>query len=64
MDIALCGYSDNIDYLIIWGEPDKTMSDAVQKCYSLIASNRRLKKFKPKEIKFSTDSTEKYDAKK
>jgi len=46
-DIDICGYSNNIDYLIIWGKPDKTTDKAARKCYNLIAEKGRLKIFKP-----------------
>lgn len=46
-DIDICEYSANIDYLLIWGEPDPVTSENIQECYSLVASNGRLKIFKP-----------------
>lgn len=46
-EIDICGYSNNIDYLLIWGNPDETIASSVQKCYSLITSNGRLKIYKP-----------------
>lgn len=48
-DIDICGYSSNIDYLIIWGDPDPVTSESIQKCYSMITSNGRLKIFKPEK---------------
>jgi len=48
-DIDICEYSDNIDYLVIWGEPDPVTSENIRKCYSLITSNGKLKIFKPVE---------------
>lgn len=47
MNIDICGYSSNIDYLLIWGDPDPTTSAAIQKCYSLLESNGKMKIYKP-----------------
>jgi hypothetical protein len=46
-EIDICGYSGNIDYLIIWGKPEQTTAGAIQRCYSLIASKGNMKIFKP-----------------
>jgi hypothetical protein len=47
-DIDFCDYSHNIDYLVIWGKEDETISESVKKCYNLMASNGRLKIYCPK----------------
>ena len=47
-DMDFCGYAHNIDYLVIWGKEDETISESVKKCYNLIATNGKLKIYKPK----------------
>lgn len=51
-DIDICKYSDNIDYLIIWGQEEKLTANqviysAIRRCYKQILSNRRLRIFIP-----------------
>lgn len=45
--VDICAYSDNLGYLLIWGEPPPTISTAIQNCYHLMISNGRLKIFEP-----------------
>ena len=46
-EIDLCGYADNVDYLLLWGTPDEpTVAQAIEACYTLIASEGKLKLFK------------------
>jgi len=47
MDIDISGYSDKVDYLLLWGKPDPTTAGAIRKSYHLIASKGRLKILKP-----------------
>ena len=47
MDIDISGYSDKVDYLLLWGKPDPITAEAVRKSYYLIASRGRLKILKP-----------------
>ena len=43
-EIDLCGYADNVDYLLLWGTPDEpTITEAIETCYTLIASEGKLK---------------------
>ncbi|MCG9128994.1 hypothetical protein JT359_15495 [Candidatus Poribacteria bacterium] len=45
--IDLCDYADNVDYLLLWGEPDsEKVSNEIKACYSLINSIGRLKLYK------------------
>jgi len=46
-DIDFCDYSRNIDYLVIWGKEDESISESVRKCYNLIVTNGRLKVYRP-----------------
>ena len=47
--IDLCDYADNVDYLLLWDTPDEpVVAEAVEACYTLIASEGRLKLFKGK----------------
>ena len=46
-EIDLCGYADNVDYLLLWGTPDEPIvAEAIEACYTLIASEGKLKLFK------------------
>ena len=54
-DIDFCVYAHNIDYLVIWGKEDETISESVKKCYNLIVSNGRLKIYKPKNKTIKTN---------
>ena len=48
-EIDLCGYADNVDYLLLWDTPDTLIvAEAIERCYTLIASEGRLKLFKGK----------------
>ena len=45
--IDLCDYADNVDYLLLWDTPDEpVVAEAIEACYTLIASEGRLKLFK------------------
>lgn len=45
--IDLCDYADNVDYLLLWGTPDEPIvAEAIEACYTLIASEGKLKLFK------------------
>ena len=47
--IDLCDYADNVDYLLLWDIPDEPIvTDAIEACYTLVASEGRLKLFKGK----------------
>jgi hypothetical protein len=47
--IDLCDYADNVDYLLLWGTPDEPIvAEAIEACYTLVASQGRLKLFKGK----------------
>ena len=47
--IDLCDYADNVDYLLLWGTPDEPIvADAIEACYTLVASEGKLKLFKGK----------------
>lgn len=47
--IDLCDYADNVDYLLLWDTPDEPIvADAIERCYTLIASEGKLKLFKGK----------------
>ena len=47
--IDLCEYADNVDYLLLWDTPDEPIvADAIEACYTLIASEGKLKLFKGK----------------
>ena len=47
--IDLCEYADNVDYLLLWDTPDTPIvTEAIEACYTLIASEGRLKLFKGK----------------
>lgn len=46
-EIDLCDYADNVDYLLLWGTPDEPIvAEAIEACYTLIASEGKLKLFK------------------
>ena len=46
-EIDLCGYADNVDYLLLWGTPEHpSITEAIERCYTLIAMEGRLKLFK------------------
>lgn len=46
-EIDLCGYADNVDYLLLWGTPGApTVAHAIEACYTLVASEGKLKLFK------------------
>ncbi len=46
-EIDLCRYADNVDYLLLWDTPDEPIvADAIARCYTLIASEGKLKLFK------------------
>ena len=45
--IDLCDYADNVDYLLLWDTPDEPIvAEAIQACYTLIASEAKLKLYK------------------
>ena len=45
--IDLCGYADNVDYLLLWGTPDEEkVVEEIDKCYTLIESKGILKLYK------------------
>ncbi|RKU25992.1 hypothetical protein C6497_14505 [Candidatus Poribacteria bacterium] len=45
--IDLCDYADNVDYLLLWGDPDSDkVSKEIEACYSLIEAKGRLKLYK------------------
>ena len=45
--IDLCRYAANVDYLLLWDTPDEPIiTEAIAACYTLIASEGRLKLFK------------------
>ena len=47
--IDLCAYADNVDYLLLWDTPDEPIvADAIETCYTLVASEGKLKLFKGK----------------
>ncbi len=47
--LDLCGYADNVDYLLLWDTPDEPSVVAeIAACYTLIASEGRLKLFRGK----------------
>ena len=42
--IDLCDYADNVDYLLLWDTPDEpSVAEAIEVCYTLIASEGKLK---------------------
>lgn len=46
-EIDLCGYADNVDYLLLWGTPDEpVVAAAIEACYTLIAAEGKLKLFR------------------
>ena len=46
-EIDLCGYADNVDYLLLWGTPDEpVVAAAIEACYTLIAAEGTLKLFR------------------
>ena len=48
-EIDLCDYADNVDYLLLWGTPDTPIvAEAIEACYTLIASEGKLKLFSGK----------------
>lgn len=45
--IDLCDYADNVDYLLLWDTPDEPIvAEAIEACYTLIASEGKLKLYK------------------
>ncbi len=47
--IDLCGYADNVDYLLLWDIPDEPIvAEAIAACYTLVAAEGKLKLFKGK----------------
>ena len=45
--IDLCDYADNVDYLLLWDTPDEPIvAEAIAACYTLIASEGKLKLYK------------------
>ncbi len=47
--IDLCDYADNVDYLLLWDTPNKpVIAEGIAACYTLIASEGKLKLFKGK----------------
>jgi hypothetical protein len=47
--IDLCEYANNVDYLLLWDTPvTPVVAEAIEACYTLIASEGRLKLFKGK----------------
>ena len=45
--IDLCDYADNVDYLLLWDTPDEpVVAEAIAACYTLIASEGKLKLYK------------------
>ena len=45
--IDLCDYADNVDYLLLWDTPDTPIvAEAIAACYTLIASEGKLKLYK------------------
>ena len=45
--IDLCDYADNVDYLLLWGTPNKEkVAEEIDRCYTLISSEGRLKLFR------------------
>ena len=45
----LCDYADNVDYLLLWDTPNEPIvAEAIEACYTLIASEGRLKLFEGK----------------
>ena len=45
--IDLCDYAGNVDYLLLWDTPDESIvAEAIQRCYTLIASEGKLKLYK------------------
>ena len=46
-EIDLCGYAANVDYLLLWDTPDEpVVAEAIERCYTLIATEGKLKLFK------------------
>ena len=47
--IDLCGYADNVDYLLLWGSTEnEKINNEIQECYEMIAFEKDLKLYKPK----------------
>ena len=47
--IDLCAYADNVDYLLLWDTPDTPIvAEAIEMCYTLIASEGRLRLYSGK----------------
>jgi hypothetical protein len=47
--IDLCDYAENVDYLLLWDTPDTPIvAEAIEACYTLIASEGKLKLFRGK----------------
>ena len=47
--IDLCDYADNVDYLLLWDTPDEpAVAEAIEACYTLIASEGKLKLYQGK----------------
>ena len=47
--IDLCDYADNVDYLLLWDTPDEpVVAEAIEACYTLVASEGKLKLFRGK----------------
>ena len=47
--IDLCAYADNVDYLLLWDTPDPPIvTEAIEACYTLIASEGRLRLYSGK----------------
>lgn len=47
--IDLCDYADNVDYLLLWDTPDEpVVAEAIEACYTLVASEGKLKFFRGK----------------
>lgn len=45
--IDLCAYADKVDYLLLWGTPDKEkVAEEIDRCYTLIDTEGRLKLYK------------------
>ena len=46
-EIDLCGYADNVDYLLLWGKPEEEkVAEEIDRCYTLIETEGRLKLYK------------------
>jgi len=44
--IDLCGYAQQVDYVLIWGQPDKNTAQALDDCFQLIHDQEKLKLYR------------------